>query len=179
MGCNNPCSARRAGKDYLHAVIACALNLYVGKSLYNLVFTMATSHPHQAATTVQITSVSTAEDQQKFLDVPYRVYKDDPYWVPPLRSSEAKHLADDNPFLRYGSLQAFIALDKGTPVGRVVASVNQRLIDREGYAVGLFGFFECVNDEAIAQALLDAASDWLKTTGNDPCQRSDQFIHPQ
>ena len=126
---------------------------------------MATSHPNQTGTTVNITPVSTAEDQQKFLDVPYRVYKDDPHWVPPLRSSEAKHLADDNPFLSYGSLQAFIALDKGTPVGRVVASVNQRLIEREGYAVGLFGFFECVNNEAIAQALLETASDWLRQQG--------------
>ena len=126
---------------------------------------MPMSNPVSSATTVEIKAVSTPDDQQQFLDVPYRVYREDPYWVAPLRSSEAKQLANDNPFLNYGALQAFIALDQGIPVGRVVASVNQRLIEREGYAVGLFGFFECVNDGAIAQALLDAASDWLVQQG--------------
>lgn len=126
---------------------------------------MVTSNPNPAPTTVEIKPVVTDEEQQCFLDVPYRVYKDDAYWVPPLRSSEAKQLAQDNPFLSYGSLQAFIAVDQGLPVGRVVASINQRLMDREGYAVGLFGFFECVNDDAIAQALLNTASNWLRDQG--------------
>ena len=60
--------------------------------------------------TVQIKPVSTPEAVEQFLDVPYRIYKNDPHWVAPLRSSEAKQLAEDNPFLSYGSLQAFIAI---------------------------------------------------------------------
>lgn len=117
------------------------------------------------AATLQIKPVSSPEELEQFLDIPYSIYKNDPYWVAPIRSSEAKQLSQDNPFLSYGSLQAFIALDQGKPVGRVVASINQRLIEREGYTVGLFGFFECVENDAIAQALLNAASDWLRQQG--------------
>ncbi|MGK7891065.1 MAG: hypothetical protein AB4042_17185 [Leptolyngbyaceae cyanobacterium] len=109
--------------------------------------------------------VASPAEQELFLNVPAHVYAQDPNWVAPLRSSEAKYLAADNPFLEYGSLQAFVAMQDGMPVGRIVASVNQRLIDKEGYAVGLFGFFECVEDGAIATLLFDQASDWLRQQG--------------
>ncbi|NET52351.1 MAG: hypothetical protein F6K09_27780, partial [Merismopedia sp. SIO2A8] len=46
-----------------------------------------------------------------------------------------------------------------------MAAVNQRLIQREGYPVGVFGFFECIEDEAIATALLTHACDWLQEQG--------------
>ncbi len=113
----------------------------------------------------QIQPVTTPADIERFLDVPARVYANDPNWVAPIRSSEAKKLAPDNPFLSYGKLQAFIALADGEPVGRVVAAVNQRLIDVEKKQLGLFGFFECINQFEIAQALLNAATDWLREQG--------------
>nr|WP_199313972.1 hypothetical protein [Leptolyngbya sp. FACHB-671] len=117
---------------------------------------------------VQVRAIATPEEIEQFLDVPAKVYADDTNWVPPLRSSVAKQLAPDNPFLQYGKLQAFIAV-KGESgeevVGRIVASVNQRLIEREGKNVGLFGFFECVEDSAVAQALLQAACQWLREQG--------------
>lgn len=124
--------------------------------------------PSQTAT-FQIRAVATPADQALFLDVPTRVYANDPRWVPPLRSSVAKQLEPSNPFLQYGKFQPFIAVAEGKQgleaVGRVVAAVNQRLIDREGQPIGLFGFFECVDDFAIAQGLLDAACQWLREQG--------------
>jgi hypothetical protein len=115
----------------------------------------------------RILPVTTAAEESWFLDVPAIVYANDPHWVPPLRSDVAKLFNPQNPFLSYGQRQAFLALhnDSQKPLGRVVAAVNQRLIDREEQAVGLFGFFECVDDFAVAQALLDTASQWLKERG--------------
>ncbi|MBD2021829.1 hypothetical protein H6F43_16735 [Leptolyngbya sp. FACHB-36] len=109
--------------------------------------------------------VTTAADLERFLDVPAIVYTNDPNWVPPLRSSIARQLAPDHPFREYGKLQAFLALRGQRPVGRIVAAVNQRLIDREGQSVGLFGYFECIHEFAIAEALLDTACDWLREHG--------------
>lgn len=128
-----------------------------------------------------------------FLDVPGQVYANDSHWVPPLQSDVAKQFAPTNPFFQYGKLQQFIALsqsasgDSGsniqdssyaesapktrpkiqnpTPVGRIVAAVNERLIAREGINVGLIGFFECVPDLAIAKSLLEAACQWLREQG--------------
>jgi len=118
---------------------------------------------------IQIQPVTSAADNQLFLDVPALVYANNPYWVSPLGSDVAKQFAPSNPFFEYGKLQQFIAIDTNsknlTVLGRIVAAVNGRLIDKEAEKVGLFGFFECIDDFAVAQALLDAASGWLREQG--------------
>lgn len=117
---------------------------------------------------IQIRPVTTPEENEMFLDVPSRVYANDPHWVPPIRSSIAKQFTPSNSFFNYGKLQQFIALsqeNKPQPLGRIVAAVNQRLIEREGQNVGLFGFFECIQEFEVAQALLDTASSWLRQQG--------------
>lgn len=119
--------------------------------------------------TFQIQEVKTPADNEMFLDVPKRIYANDPHWVPPLRSSIAKYFAPDSPFLQYGKLQQFIALsqdgDRPQAIGRIVAAVNNRLIERENQNVGIFGFFECIDDFEVAQALLDTACQWLREQG--------------
>jgi hypothetical protein len=81
--------------------------------------------------------------------------------------------------LEYGKLQPFIAVagnrqqaadgkrgaKSSVAIGRIVAAVNHRLIEKEGQKVGLFGFFECIDDFAVAQALIHAASEWLLKEG--------------
>ncbi|WP_017325712.1 hypothetical protein [Synechococcus sp. PCC 7336] len=114
---------------------------------------------------VPIEPVRTPEDLDAFLDLPARVYRGDRHWVPALRSSIAKQFEDSNPFLRYGQMQPFLALLEGKPVGRVVASVNERLNEREGKTIGLFGFFECIDQLEVARALLEAAAGWLRDRG--------------
>lgn len=120
-------------------------------------------------TKFEIRAVTTKAENEMFLDVPVKVYAKDPYWVSPIRSSVAKQFTSANTFLEYGKLQQFIAIsqesEKPQAVGRIVAAVNQRLIEREEQNIGLFGFFECVDDFTIAQALLDAACKWLKEQG--------------
>lgn len=113
----------------------------------------------------QVVLVSTPAQQTQFLDVPDRVYAQDPHWVAPLRSDVAKTFEPSNPFFQYGRLQQWIALQNGQAVGRIVASINDRLIEKEGKKIGLFGFFECIQDFAIAEALVKTACDWLQAQG--------------
>lgn len=117
---------------------------------------------------IQIQAVTTPEENEIFLDVPLQVYANDPHWVAPIRSSIAKQFTPTNPFFNYGKLQQFIVVvqDKGAkPLGRIVAAVNQHLIEKEGQNVGLFGYFECVQDFEVAQALLNTACEWLRQQG--------------
>jgi hypothetical protein len=116
---------------------------------------------------VEIRPVTTAAEAKSFLDLPAKVYKDNPNWVPPLRSSIAKQLSPQNTFFQYGRMQQFIAVIPETQevVGRIVAAINDRLIQREAQNIGLFGYFECVEDFAIAQSLFQAACGWLKEQG--------------
>jgi Acetyltransferase (GNAT) family len=116
-------------------------------------------------TSIAIRPVTTAADFEQFLDVPQRVYDNDPNWVPPLRSAIAAQLNPSNPFFTYGTLQAFVALDQGQPVGRIVSAVNHRLVEREGQPIGLFGYFECISDPEIAKTLFQSAEAWLREQG--------------
>ncbi|MFH7027285.1 MAG: GNAT family N-acetyltransferase [Heteroscytonema crispum UTEX LB 1556] len=119
-------------------------------------------------TKFEIRAVTTTAEKKIFLNIPDKIYANNPHWVAPIRSSIAKQFTPTNPFLEYGKLQQFIALSQEgnqQALGRIVAAVNQRLIKRENQNVGLFGFFECVEDFTVAQALLNAACDWLREQG--------------
>jgi hypothetical protein len=114
---------------------------------------------------IEVRSLQNTEDLNLFLDLPQKIYAKDPNWVPPIRSAIAKELSPDSPFSQYGKLQAFLATKDQEPVGRIVAAVNQRLIEREGYDLGLFGYFESIPEISVAEALFTAAQDWLKDQG--------------
>jgi len=113
----------------------------------------------------EIFPITSATEQGMFVNVPWVVYAEDPNWVPPLRSEVEKKFHPDNSFFQHGRLKQFIAISRGTAIGRIVAAVNDRLIEREGKAIGIFGFFECVNDFEVAKALFDAAESWLRSQG--------------
>ena len=123
------------------------------------------SAPSQQPLDFQVLAVTSAAEQKIFLDVPITVYAHDRHWVSPLRSDVAKKFDASNPFFQYGRLQQFVAVRDAKPIGRIVAAVNDRLVDREGKKIGIFGFFECIEDFEVAQALLNAASQWLREQG--------------
>ncbi|MEA5465580.1 hypothetical protein [Leptothoe sp. PORK10 BA2] len=115
--------------------------------------------------TFSIRPVTTPDDQAAFIAVPAHVYRTDPHWVAPIESSTVKQFSQENTFFQYGKLQQFLACQGDQPVGRVVAAVNDRLIEREGIPIGLIGFFECINNIEIGQALLEEATRWLQQQG--------------
>ena len=117
-------------------------------------------------TTITIKPVTTPVEEEQFLNLPWRVYKNDPHWVPPLKSDIAQQLSPDNSFCSYGRFHKLIAINaKEEAVGRIVAAVNERLTDEMGEKVGFFGFFECIEDQNVAFALLEAAETWLREQG--------------
>ncbi len=93
------------------------------------------------------------------------IYLGDPNWVPPLRREIADQLSPNSSFLKYGSFQAFLVRRSSLTIGRVVAAINHRLIETEKKRIGLFGYFECIDDQAVAHALLAAACTWLQEQG--------------
>lgn len=114
---------------------------------------------------VQVTPVASDADQEAFFDLPEMIYQGDANWVPPIRSTIAKQLSEQNPFNEYGEFQPFLARQNGRVVGRIVSSINHRLAEKENRKIGLFGYFECIDDQVVAHALLDTACDWLQKKG--------------
>ena len=102
-------------------------------------------------------------DLRAFIDLPYRLHAQDPVWVPPLRSDMRDRLArDKNPFFEHAQAEHFLAEREGKVVGRIAAIANKLHDEIHRDAVAFFGFFECVNDQGVADALFGAAATWAR-----------------
>ena len=116
--------------------------------------------------TVKVVPVSSKRDFNKFIKMQWKFYEGNPYWVPPLLYDRKKILSKDkNPFFRHSDMEMFIAWNGSEPVGRIAAIKNDLHIKVSGQNEGFFGFFECINDQSVADKLFDAASKWLKEKG--------------
>jgi GNAT superfamily N-acetyltransferase len=110
--------------------------------------------------------VHTKSELKVFIKFPWRIYENDPFWIPPLINDQKKFLnRNKNPFFEHGQAEYFIAYENGTAKGRIAAVVNQAHDDHTGEKAGFFGFFECVEDFKVARSLFDAAIGWLKEKG--------------
>ncbi len=115
---------------------------------------------------VEIRRVQTRRERKDFVRSAWRFNRDDPCWVPPLVSDTLKSIDPDRGvFFDHGEAALFMAFRGAEPVGRISAHVN-RLHDKyHGPETGFFGFFECIADQGVAGALLDAAAAWLREKG--------------
>jgi len=100
-----------------------------------------------------------------FLKLPWRIYADDPVWVPPLLSDQRKALDPRHPFHAHAEVACFLAWRGRQPVGRIAAIANHRYNEFHGDRTGFFGLFESVDDADVAAALLATAEEWLRARG--------------
>jgi GNAT superfamily N-acetyltransferase len=102
----------------------------------------------------------------EFLRLPWRIYQDDPYWVPPLLSQQRQFLDPRHgPFFEIGEARYFLAYRNGRPIGRLSAHINRLHDTYHGPDTGFFGFFESIQDQDVATALFEAAAAWLRQRG--------------
>lgn len=110
---------------------------------------------------------------REFAMLPWRLYRGDPHWTPPLTMDLLGNpillakglLTAEHPYHRSAEVTHFLARRDGRAVGRVAASVNRRFNDYYGSKIGFFGFFEVEEDPEATAALLDAARAWLTERG--------------
>ncbi len=133
---------------------------------------------------LQITQLdpNKASDRSRLVKFVFKLYKNDPYWVPPLIGDRKKFLdPQKNPSFEYLKVAYFVAeavvipenKPKGTitggmeqDVGIIAAVINPRHNETHGDKIGFFGLFECINSHEVADALLDAAAGWLRGQGH-------------
>lgn len=134
---------------------------------------MGTTDPGTAGTSeaIEIRPVSGRADLGAFIKLPWRIYRDDAQWVPPLLY-EARKVLDRkrHPFHAHADVEYFLARRGGIVVGRIAAIVNHRFNEFHDVRTGTFGFFECVDDVQVARALLEAAHGWCGERGMDLLQ---------
>ena len=117
---------------------------------------------------VEVRPVRSRRELMRFIRLPWRLYRNEPLWVPPLISERKHHLdRDRNPFFEHAEAEYFLAWRDGEVVGRITAQVDRRFNEYQDNDWGLFGFFEAEDDPEIASALLEAAEGWLRERGRD------------
>ncbi len=117
---------------------------------------------------IVIEPVATRGGLTEYVKFPFKLYRDDPNWVPPLIEERLAYFdTRKNPLYEHARYQMFTARRNGELVGTIGAVVNDRHNLVHGELAGGWGFFECIDDEDVAVALLAAAEDWNRLQGMD------------
>ena len=116
---------------------------------------------------ITITPVTTKKQLATFIDFPHDLYADDPNYVPEIFLAQRDILTPGkHPFHEHSSLQCFLAIDENKKVkGRIAAILNNNHNAFNKANDGFFGFFDCVNDPAVAKALFYEVENWLRAKG--------------
>ncbi len=115
---------------------------------------------------IEISEVSSRRDRDAFIQFQWRIYTNDPAWVPPL-IIERKTFLDRHrhPFYKHGDAALFLARQNGEIVGRIMASDDPNYNSLHQSNLGCFGLFECIDNHNAAAALFQAAAGWLRKKG--------------
>ena len=102
----------------------------------------------------------------RFIDFPHRLYQGNPYWVPELHSA-ARLVFDQkrHPFYRHSKAQFFLAEEGQKVVGRIAVLHNRNYSAHYKREVGFFYYFDSIEDQTIANGLLDASMAWARRQG--------------
>lgn len=111
---------------------------------------------------MDIERISDKRGLHRFIAFPWKVYQGNANWVPPLVKDMQFVLGGKNPFFHHAAAACFLAWKDREVVGRIAAIVDRNHINIHKEQTGFFGFFECLPDVTVAQALLDAAAAWLR-----------------
>ncbi len=115
---------------------------------------------------IDVVAAESKSALKEFVEFPYPLYRDNPHWVPPLRIA-VKELLDrkKHPFYVNAEAEFFLARQNDRVVGRIAAVLDRNHNRFHEESAGFFGFFESVDDPAVAEALLKAARQWVFSRG--------------
>ncbi|MBE7170730.1 MAG: hypothetical protein INR73_09070 [Williamsia sp.] len=114
----------------------------------------------------RIEKVSSSRQLKLFIDFVHDLYKEDPNYVPELFIAQRDLLTPGkHPFHEHSTLQLFLAYEGDKIIGRIAAILNNNYNAFNGVQEGFFGFFDCINDQATADLLLNEATSWVKQKG--------------
>ncbi len=115
---------------------------------------------------IEVSEVSSRRDRAAFIKFQWRIYKNDPAWVPPLIIERKTFLnRKRHPFYKHGDAALFLARQNGEIVGRIMASDDPNYNSLHQSNVGCFGLFECIDSHDVASTLFETAAGWLRKKG--------------
>ncbi|MCK9299991.1 MAG: GNAT family N-acetyltransferase [Bacteroidales bacterium] len=115
---------------------------------------------------MEIIEVTTQALRKEFALLPFRLYRGNPYWVPPVLKSEINNINPAvNPFFRFCDAKFWIVQKKGITVGRIGAIIHYAYIEKTQEKYGRFTRAEFTDDREVVDALFETAENWIKSKG--------------
>ncbi|MBN2244824.1 MAG: hypothetical protein JW755_03160 [Candidatus Aminicenantes bacterium] len=115
---------------------------------------------------IRIKNVLSKSDLKKFIHFPWKIYKDDPNWVPPLIMDMKEKLnRKKNPFFEHAKMDLFLAFRENELAGRIAAIIDFKHNDFHSEKVVFFGLYESINDSDVTESLLNTVAKWGKEQG--------------
>lgn len=115
---------------------------------------------------IKIVKVETAQEVQRFLNLPYDLYRGQEAWAPPLRLERKEQLdPSKNPAARDLGRQLFLAMKNGQDVGRIAAFTNPNHDNQHDNETAFFGYFDSIDDSRILSGLLETVQNWAVQKG--------------
>jgi hypothetical protein len=116
--------------------------------------------------TVEKIDTGNRRQVRRFVEFPYRLYRDHPQWVPPIRGDIRVMLdRQKHPFYEHSEADFFLAEQNGEVVGRIAALENRAYNAFHDTKMANFYLFECVDDRAVAEALVASVVTWARGRG--------------
>ena len=117
---------------------------------------------------IQEIDLSNSKEKKIFVNFDYEIYQNSPYWVAPLRMDVNQRLnIKKHPFYKTATIKAYLAYRGDRVVGRIAAIDNFKYNEFHGSKIGFFGFFECIDDQEVANALLSKVEEYHLHAGNN------------
>ena len=109
---------------------------------------------------VTLKEAVTKSELKQFVKFPFSLYKDSPYWVPPIINDElASFNKTKNPAFKNADAWFFLAYKNGEIVGRVAAIVNQLEVTGQQLKKMRFGWFDFIDDSEVSEVLLQKVAE--------------------
>ena len=120
---------------------------------------------------VTIERVLTKRQLKIFIEFPFSLYEDNPYWVPPLIMDEYNTLRKDkNPVFDHAQAEYWLAYRDDKPVGRIAGIINSAYVKKWGNKYARFGWIDFIDDREVAKALLETVEAWAREKGMEGIQ---------
>jgi len=133
----------------------------VFKKMGKYIFESTSPETILVSSNIKIKKVTNLNDFKDFFRVPWLIYNDNDYWVPPFWGEMKRFFSKNELFWTHSEGELFVAYRDNKAIGRIAAIIDHLYSVPGGKKIGFFGFFECIPDFEIASSLLKVVQKWL------------------
>jgi len=104
---------------------------------------------------ITLQEMTSKKEMRAFVEFPFKLYKNNPYWVPPIINDEIESFdKDKNPVFQHAEARFFVAMKNNEIVGRIAAIINYTEINEQNLKKMRFGWFDFIDDTEVSKMLL-------------------------